>query len=190
MNGKENIINKILADADAKCAEILADAQRQAQEISDGAAASVAAEEATLQKRLDALSAECSRNYLASAQLSARKYKLLKKQQLISACYEKVLKSLQSLSSESRKKLLSNLLQNYAEEGETVRITKADKDVVTQKFLDTFKKNLTLGSEFAEASGGLILEGVGYDKDLTLEKIVSYAREQTEAQVAHALFGE
>lgn len=35
-----------------------------------------------------------------------------------------------------------------------------------------------------------MLEGEGYDKDLTLEKLVDYVRGGTEAQVARVLFGE
>lgn len=189
MNGKENIINKILSDADCKCGEILAEAQAQAQEIAENAQRSVAAEEKLLSARLEKLSAESLRNGLAAAQLSAKKYKLLKKQQLISECYQKVLDALVALPASQKKAFLNKLLCNFAEDGETVFVAECDAKTVNQKFLDGIGKNLVLGGT-CKALGGIILQGDGYDKDLTLEKVVAYARERTEADVAKALFGE
>lgn len=190
MNGKENIINKILADADMKCQEILSSAQEQAQQILDGARATVEAEKAQMAQKLAKISAERTRNSLATAKLEARKYKLQKMQQLISSCYQKALAQLANLSGEQRKAFVAKLLEKYAEQGETVRICSADKDVVTQSFLDGFGKNLVLGTQFVQAQGGIVLEGKNYDKDLTLEKLVAYCREETESKVAAALFGE
>lgn len=190
MNGKENIINKILSDADAKCAEIIAVAQAQAQEVTDLAKAHAQKEAEAMDKRLENLSAERQRNNLASAQLEARKYKLLKKQQLISQCYDQALQQLAKLSTADRKAMLSKILLQFAENGEVVYPCKADKDIVNQKFLDGFGKNLVLGKKLLDGAGGLVLEGEGYQKDLTLARLVAFAREQTEAKVASALFGD
>ncbi len=189
MNGKENIINKILSDADCKCAEILTEAQSQAQEITESAKRAVEAEEKNLALRLERLSTESLRNGSASAQLSARKYKLLKKQQLVSACYEKVLTSLENMTADQKQDFIRKLLNDFAEDGETVFVADVDSKLVDQKFLNGTGKKLVLGGT-CRARGGVILQGDGYDKDLTLEKVVAYAREQTETAVAKALFGE
>lgn len=190
MNGKENIINKILSDADAKCAEIIAAAEAQAQEVTDAARAHAQKESDAVEKRLESLAAERRRNNLASAQLEARKYKLQQKQQLISDCYDKALQQLKKLSAERKKAMLGKILTQFAEKGETVYPCKADKEIVTQKFLDGLGKGLVLGKKLLDTDGGLVLEGDGYEKDLTLGMLVSYAREQTEAKVAAALFGD
>lgn len=190
MNGKENIINKILSDADAKCQGIVAQAQTQAEQISAIAKALADAETQSVAKRLSAVSAEREHNLKASAVLEARKYRLGKKQSLISACYDKARAELTSLSVKEKTKFLSKLIECYAEKGETVYVSKADKDIVTQKFLDGFGKKLVLGKTFAQIDGGLILEGDGYDKDLSLDKVLSVARNETESDVAKALFGE
>ena len=190
MNGKENIINKILSDADTKCQEIVAQAQAQADQIISIAKALADAETQSVNKRLATLSVERERNLKASAVLEARKYRLGKKQQLISRCYEKAQDELKSLSAKEKEKFLSKLIQTYAEDGETVLICKSDKDIVTQKFLDSFGKKLVLGKNFAEIDGGVILQGNGYDKDLSLAQVLSAIRNDTEAEVANALFGE
>ena len=62
--------------------------------------------------------------------------------------------------------------------------------MVTQKFLDGFALDLKKKKKYLSAKGGVVLEGEGYDKDLTLEKLVDYVRGGTEAQVARVLFGE
>ena len=190
MNGKENIINKILSDADAKCQEIIARAQAQAEQTKAIAKALSDAETQSVAKRLASLSAEREHNLKASAMLEARKYRLGKKQQLISRCYDKALATLKSLSGKDKEKFLAKLIETYADKGETVLICKADKDIVTQKFLDGFNKKLVLGKNFAEIEGGLILQGDGYDKDLSLTKVLAAIRNDTEASVANALFGE
>lgn len=190
MNGKDNIINKILSDADAKCNEIVAQAQAQAEQISALAKAAAEAETQSVNKRLSSFAVEREHNLKATAVLEARKYRLGKKRQLISRCYDKARAALCALSDKEKSRFLSRLLQSYAETGETVLISKNDKEVVTQKFLDGFGKKLVLGKTFAEIEGGLILQGNGYDKNLSLDKLLTAVRNDTEANVAKVLFGE
>ena len=49
---------------------------------------------------------------------------------------------------------------------------------------------LTLDKNSHDGRGGIILIGKGYEKNLTLETVTGYLREQTESQVATALFGD
>ena len=190
MNGKENIINKILADAEQKRAEILATAESEAQQTMDAARASAHDEAQALDKRLQNLAAERQRNALSNADLDARKYRLSEKQRLISACYDKALKELVNLPDKKKLDLIGKILKTYAEKGETVCVAKADKNLVTQKFLDSLNLDLTLGKQTVDAVGGVVLVGPTYDKDLTFPKLVDYSRQQTEAKVAGVLFGD
>ena len=189
MNGKENIINKILADADAKCSEILAAAEAQAKAITDEAQAAVESDRAALQLRIDAQVAERKRNRIANAELDAKKYSLQAKQQLISRCYQLAYEYFAALSDEDRLDFIGSLIDKYAEVGETVYVTQADSKGVTQLWLDGFDKQLKLGNKYLKADGGIVLEGAGYEKDLTLSSVIRFAREQTEGKVAEALLG-
>lgn len=190
MNGKENIIQRILADADSKCDYIAGEAQAKAQQIAQAAEQSAKDERNALDERIKALSAERIRNSLAGAKLAARKYRLQKKQDLISVCYDKALSALAAMPQEQVKKFLSKLICDFAEDGERVCIAKKDETVVTQSFLNEFGKNLVLDDRRIQADGGIVLVGDGYEKDLTIAKLVAYARERTEAQVSEALFGD
>ena len=189
MNGKENIINKILSDADAKCAKIIATAEAQAQDIIAAAEAAIAKDRADLDTRIVAASAERIRNSVATAELEGKKYRLNAKQQLISKCYEVAYQRLLKQSDQERLALIGSLLDKYAEKGETVYVAEKDGKLVTQKYLDGFDKGLKLGKRYIKADGGVVLEGVGYEKDLTLARVIAYAREQTEGKVAETLLG-
>ena len=190
MNGKENIINKILSEADAKCAEILATANAQAQAIVDDAQRIIQADRTALTQRLQDIAAERTRNRLATAELEAKKHALWAKQQLISRCYDLAYDKLVHMSPNDRLTFIGKLLNSYAEDGETVYVTQTDAKLVTQQWLDGFGKKLKLGSRLINADGGVILEGKGYEKDLTLASVIKYIREQTESKVAAILLGE
>ena len=189
MNGKENIINKILSDADAKAADILSAAEAQAQAIVADAEQAIVRDKVALDERLRVASAERERNRQATAELDAKKYALLRKQQLITRCYELAYDRLVQMSEEDRLALIGSLLEKHAEKGETVYITQADAKGVTQTWLNGFDKDLKLGKKYIKADGGVVLEGAGYEKDLTLKSVVKYLREQTEGKVAELLLG-
>ena len=189
MNGKENIINKILSDADAKAADILSAAEAQAQAIVADAEQAIVRDKVALDERLRVASAERERNRQATAELDAKKYALLRKQQLITRCYELAYERLVQMSEEDRLALIGSLLEKHAEKGETVYITQADAKGVTQTWLNGFDKDLKLGKKYIKADGGVVLEGAGYEKDLTLKSVVKYLREQTEGKVAEMLLG-
>ena len=190
MNGKENIINKILSDADTKCAKIIEQAEEQAKAIIDSAEASIARDRADLDARIESATAERIRNSVATAELEGKKYRLNAKQRLIAKCYDVAYERLLKQSDQERLALIGSLLDKYAEKGETVYVAEKDGKFVTQKYLDGFDKGLKLGKKYIKADGGVVLEGDGYEKDLTLSRVIRYAREQTESKVAVALLGE
>ena len=189
MNGKENIINKILSDADTKCQKILDAAHEQAREIVAAADASIAKDRKDLDARIAATTAERLRNRIATAELEGKKYRLNAKQALISKCYSVAYEQLLKQSDKERLALIGSLIDRYAEKGETVYVAEKDGKLVTQKYLDGFEKGLKLGKKYINADGGIVLEGDGYEKDLTLSRVIRYAREQTEGKVAEALLG-
>lgn len=190
MNGKSKIIERILSDADSKCAEISAAAQRRAEQTLADTEAKIAQEKQALDARLEKQAEDLVKNKLANAALDARKYKLECKQNLIASCYDKALESLVKSTDAEYKKIISNLLSKFAEQGEMVCIVEKDCNVITQQFLDSVGKGLTLSAKRINATGGIVIEGNGYDKDLTFEALVSYAKADTEAMVAELLFGE
>lgn len=187
MNGKENIINKILSDADACSAAIVANAQSRAEELIAAAKQSVEVSKAALDARIAASSQEKLHNACANAELEGKKYRLFVRRQLITRCYEQAHKQLAQMNAEERLDFLGELISKFAEDGEKVYVTKADAPNVTPMWLKGFEKHLVLGDKYIRADGGLVLEGNGYEKDLTLGSVLRYLREQTEGKVAAIL---
>ena len=190
MNGKENIINKILSDADARCNEILSAADVQAKAIIDEAQLAINRDRAAVEQRINATVSERNRNRIANAELEAKKYRLQVRQQLISRSYELAYDKLAKMSDTDRLELIGSLIDKYAEAGETVYVTQADAKGVTQIWLNGFEKQLKLGKKYLKADGGIVLEGEGYEKDLTLGSVIRLIREKTESKVAEVLLGE
>ena len=178
MNGKENIINKILTDADAKCTEILSVADASAQAIISDVEQVIARDKLALEKRLQDVAVERQRNRLATAELDAKKYALLRKQQLITRCYELVYERLVKMSEGDRLDFIGSLISKYAEIGETVYVTQADAKGVTQLWLDGFDKKLKLGKKYIKADGGVVLEGSKFSASLGVSSAMSSSPER------------
>lgn len=188
MNGKQNIIGRILSDADDKAAYIVSQAQMRADEAIAKEHAAIAADKKALETKLAVAAQERVANALANAKLDARKYRLAGRQQLISLCYANALASLEAMDEVRAAEFIAATLAKYAESGEQVFVGKAQAGVVTQAFLDKLGKNLTLGGS-TDVGSGVVLCGDGYEKDLTYAKLIDYARDKTEAEVSVALFG-
>lgn len=187
MNGKENIINKILSDADETCSKIIAEAESQAAQTVQAARENAKRERAESDARIEQTVAERRRNALANAELAAKRYLLEAKQRLVALCYDKAYNALVSMNAQDRLDLIGELLTKYAEDGETVYITQSDTQTVTEQWLRGFEKHLRLGNRYIRADGGVVLEGAGYEKDLTFASVMRYVKEQTEAVVATKL---
>lgn len=187
MNGKENIINKILSDADETCSKIIAEAESQAAQTVQAARESAKREREESDARIEQTVAERRRNALANAELAAKRYLLEAKQRLVALCYDKAYNALVSMNAQDRLDLIGELLTKYAEDGETVYITQSDAQTVTEQWLRGFEKHLRLGNRYIRADGGVVLEGAGYEKDLTFASVMRYVKEQTEAVVATKL---
>lgn len=187
MNGKENIINKILSDADETCSKIIAEAESQAAQTVQAARENAKREREESDARIEQTVAERRRNALANAELAAKRYLLEAKQRLVALCYDKAYNALVSMNAQDRLDLIGELLTKYAEDGETVYITQSDAQTVTEQWLRGFEKHLRLGNRYIRADGGVVLEGAGYEKDLTFASVMRYVKEQTEAVVATKL---
>lgn len=190
MDGKEKIIARILEDANAKCQSILDEANKKADAISAQSQQTVAAERVLLDQKLKASAETTLRNALSNAKLEGRKYLLQQKQALIDKAYDGALDNLRQMSGKQYTAFVVKLLSKYAEDGEVVRISKRDANVITQTVVEQSGKRLTLSKQYADIDGGVLLEGNGYDKNLSLTALVRYARQNTDMSVAKILFGE
>ena len=193
MNGKQAIIDKIIGDANAKAEQIAAEAKAKTDEIAkkaEKAAEDIVAEgEAKKKAAFDTVVA----NAAVVANLDCKKALLTAKTNLIGGAFDCAAEILRA----DKKKycdLVGKMIASSAEDGDKVRVSEADKDVLDKAFVESVAKKrkikITLDKEYAPIKGGVILVGKNYDKNLSLDLELQTLREECEGEVAKILFGE
>ena len=193
MSGKDAIINKILGDAKAQSEKILGEAKAKAEKsIGDAKAQSNMFINSEIEK------AEASRPIIeqrkvAVANLEVRKIRLAAKQQVLDDTFKAAETDLNSLPEKEYKDLIFGMLRSAASDGDTVTVGKKDKGVLTAAFIAESSKKLgiklKLDANYGDFSGGIILSGTNYDKNLTIDVELKTLREEIEPEIAQTIFG-
>lgn len=193
MNGKQAIIDKIVGDATAKAEQIAKEAEDKAAAIAKQAAQTADGIIAEGESKKKAAYDTVIANGAVVANLDCKKALLTAKTQLIGGVFDRAAEILRA----DKKKycdLVAKMIAESAEDGDKVRVSKQDEDVLDKAFVDSVAKKckikLTLDKENAPIKGGVILVGKNYDKNLSLDLELQTLREECEGEVAKVLFGE
>lgn len=194
MEGKDAIINKIMSDADSQAEEILAQAKAKAEAQVKKALDESEALQADAAKKAEDAGSELITRRLTVAGLDVKKQMLAVKKELIDASFAKAESVLAGLEDDDYLKLISAMLAKSASDGDTVTVSANDKSRITADFIKKQSKklgiSLTLGKEYGDFDGGIILTGGGVDKNLTLEVELKLLYDEIQADVAAILFKE
>lgn len=194
MEGKDAIINKIMSDADSQAEEILAQAKAKAEAQVKKALDESEALQADAAKKAEDAGSELITRRLTVAGLDVKKQMLAVKKELIDASFAKAESVLAGLEDDDYLKLISAMLAKSASDGDTVIVSANDKSRITADFIKKQSKklgiSLTLGKEYGDFDGGIILTGGGVDKNLTLEVELKLLYDEIQADVAAILFKE
>lgn len=194
MEGKDTIINKIMSDADSQAEEILAQAKAKAEAQVKKALDESEALQADAAKKAEDAGSELITCRLTVAGLDVKKQMLAVKKELIDASFAKAESVLAGLEDDDYLKLISAMLAKSASDGDTVTVSAKDKSRITADFIKKQSKklgiSLTLGKEYGDFDGGIILTGGGVDKNLTLEVELKLLYDEIQADVAAILFKE
>lgn len=191
MDGKEAIIARIIEDAEGKADKIRAEAAaKNAEVISD--AQSWAESYLTAQRGL--LAAETDNlvsRRVTVADLDYRKSLLAAKREVIDAVYKKALDKLCALDKKSYLAFLDKLIAEYGEKGDKLILPEAAP--VKPDEADALPSCKKLGIKTAGKGafrGGVMLVNDVCDKDLSFEILVNALKAETEAETAEKLFGK
>lgn len=186
---KEQIVERIISDAEEERASILAEAQKSAEEA-------VAAANERAQRKFAGVQAETAQKVkaildgkAASARLDGSKAELKEKRRVIDTVYDNALKKLCALDKEDSLKLAERLLKEYAEEGDEIAFAsdyKFSQDVM--KLDVAKKKKLKISHKGENAGGGFILLGKNSDKDISYAALLAADREQFQSDIAVKIF--
>lgn len=191
MEGKQKIIDDILASAEKAAKALIAEAETQ-----------IAAEKAELEEELAAAEKIAVEKFEAEAdgvyngqiklgELEASKALLRAKQRCVSAVYDGVRDKILSAPDKEYLALMQKLITSVCENGDEVIICDSDAKRITaawiKKIGDAVKCKLVLSKTRGDFSGGVILRNGKYDRDLTVDEIVRELKERTIADTVKNL---
>ena len=186
---EQNIITKIISDAEARALEIVAGAERKAD--SDIDAAKALAEEARI-AQLDSLKSrgeETLRRREITARLDSNKLLLAAKRQALDSVFEGALNKLCSLPAAEYTAFIDTLIKKYADDGDGIILSSrcaCKNDICALPVIA--EKGLRVSEAYGSFAGGLILVGKGCDKNVTFEALVQAAKDEMQADIATRLF--
>ncbi len=193
MNGKQTIIDKIIRDAELKAESNVSAAKEKADALISQAQADAEAMRAEKLADKTEQTNELIRRRRSVALLDKKRAISAYKSELALAVFDEAIDAFKS-DKKRYKAYIEELLKTNAEDGDEIIASKYDESVVTSamvtKVAKALKIKLALSDKSGDFKGGLILSGVNYDKNLTLDDIVRRIRQDSETQVAKILFKE
>jgi V/A-type H+-transporting ATPase subunit E len=197
MAGAEKLIEKILGDAQRDAEATWADAEAKKQALREKALRDMDRRKSEIERMADNSIAENKKRMAAVYDLEYRKQLLSAKQEMMHKVRAMTLEKLRSLDDTAFLKLMKQRLLSCATSGTgaiavapgEVRLDAvflADVNAALKK--TTGRGELTLLSERRNIADGFVYVNGGMEIDVSLEALLSEAWQQTETQVASALF--
>ncbi|MGN0813586.1 MAG: V-type ATP synthase subunit E [Candidatus Coproplasma sp.] len=187
--GKEDIVERIISDAEEEAGKIVAAAEEKAaQTISkaeqEAKRARIGTEAEVAEKVKGILEGKA-----ATARLDCAKIMLGAKREVIDQAYARALELLIGLNKGDTLSLAEGLLNSYAEEGDRIMFAEnyryAEEVIKLQVVKD---KKLEVSPVRADLDGGFILVGRDSDKNLSYGALLSADREEMQAEIAAQIF--
>lgn len=198
MNGIEKLTDRIAVDADQEVKAILANAKKQADEITAGYQALGDSEYAQAVEKGKKDAAERVERLGGVAELEARKLRLATKQEMLDRAFDAAQEKLMALPEAEYATLLAHLAADASSTGdEALVLSVQDRPrygkrvvVAANALLEQSGKNaaLTLSEESRDFRGGLYVKNGSIECNCTFPTILRMLREQMAGQVAQVLF--
>lgn len=187
--GTQSLVERILSDAREEANAMISDAQsKAAKTLADASARANALREQT-EKEVAEKRKSILEKRAADARLDGAKYLLKEKRKVVDTVYEAALGRLLKLPKETSIKLVSSLLETYAEEGDEIYFARNFSYAEDVKILPVIvRKKLSIAQETLSIDGGLRLKGKLADKDLSFGALLAMDRESNQADLAKKIF--
>lgn len=187
--GIENIVERIISDAEKSAEDMISDAREKAGEVIAAAEKHAERNRVGTEAELKVKIKSINDGKAATARLDSAKILLAEKRRVIDTVYEKALEKLIALDRRESVLIAERLLNAYAEEGDEIVFAanyKFAQDVA--KLAVVAEKKLKIALKGADVDGGFILRGEKSDKDLSYGALLSLDREAHQAEIAKRFF--
>ncbi len=187
--GKQDIVDRIISDANSEAEAICAAAEKTVTEIITEAERRAESEMLATRKAVDERVRSLKEGRAASARLDGAKIMLAAKRRVIDGIYAKAAERLFAMSVKDCLLLTEKLLVAYAEEGDEILLAeKYPCAAEVAKLKVVAQRSLKLVAGGAEIDGGFILRGKYADKDLSYSALLAADRAEHEAEIAAEIF--
>ncbi|RKY06373.1 MAG: hypothetical protein DRP66_08945 [Planctomycetota bacterium] len=194
----EQIVEKILSDAQAEADKIKAEAQEKAVQSDSKLAEELAAYRVETERLAGAAAADRKSRMLANARMEVRKEHLAARHALLDEVFVKANEQIAHLPDAEYKKLIMGLMVKAAKSGdEEVVIGKNENRIndrlikdVNRRLGPGYRGNLRLAGDRADIDSGFILRRGKVQVNVSTDVLVAQAREALEMEIIGELFGE
>ena len=186
---KQEIIDRILADANTAAETILAEANAKASNILAEADAYAKRETAETERECEAFAKDVLDKKLAAARLESAKIALSEKRKVLDYVYALALARLKEQAAKDPTAVYAVLLQKYAEKGDVVHFAKDFAHVEAVAALPIFGQlELRVSQQRVAMDGGMLLVGEKADKDVSFATLIERDKEGHLAELAAEIF--
>ena len=187
--GKEDIVGRIISDAEEEARAIVAAAEEKAASTIDEARTRAERNKQGTQAEVAAKVKGIFDGKAATARLDCAKIMLGAKRDVIDEVYARALKLLVGLNRADSLSLAEGLLKSYAEEGDQIVFAENYRYAEEVSALRVVEdKKLKVSPVRADLDGGFILVGKNSDKNLSYGAILATDREERQAAIAAQIF--
>jgi len=189
---KQLFIQGILESASKEAEIIKATASKEAEVIFANAEEEKAAIEKREKKKLDDFALKVQARKSIDARMKKNEILLDAKQKAMDGVVKATIAKVIKMPSNEYIKWLGALIASQAKDNDAVVLAKADKTRLPKDFIESLAKsskiNIKPSNETHEYSGGVLLCGATYDKNLTLENLFTHLAEKNESEISKVLF--
>lgn len=198
MSNLDNLINKIVSDAEQEYNSILNDAKHNADNIINNKINKAEEETKIILEKGKVEAQNRKERIISNAQLEVRNQILSSKQELINKVYKEALNYLIKLPDDEFLNFIKNSIQKLSIEGdEELIVSYKDKVKITDEFIKELNKilidmnkkgELKLSSEERDIKGGFILQKNGIEINNSFESLVDSCKDAMEREIVDILF--
>lgn len=194
----DNLINKIIEDANKEADSIIAEGEKEKEKIisSKIEEANRAKESMIIKTKREA--ATRKERVISNAQLKVRNDKLGAKQQVIDRAFEEAVSQLEKITGDELKAFVKNTIKSLnLQENEEIIVNEKYSSVINNEFIEEVNKsleeigkkgNIKLSSEKRKIEGGFILTKGGIELNYTFKSLVENLRNEIEQNIIKTLF--
>ncbi|MDH4201451.1 MAG: V-type ATP synthase subunit E [Phycisphaerae bacterium] len=192
----EQVVKKILAEANAKAEKIVHDAKAKAAEQMSQLENEMTDFDAETGRLAEAAAEDKLQRMLANARMANAKQTLAAKGAILDEVFEKANAAVNKLPDDQYLSLMTTLLKKAVETGDEEVIVGKNESRINERFITQmnrqlnsgFKRNLRLGSRRADITGGFILSRGKVQINASTDVLIESLRERMEIELSQELF--